>query len=162
MTARRELDWDAYLADIRSDCFICELVAGRRPHHVVYEDEFAIAFMSKYPTLRGQTLVAPKDHREQVTADFSLDDYLRLQTIVHRVGQAIRSTFPTERLYIVSFGSQQANRHVHWHVAPLPPGVPFEEQQAEALRAEHGVLDLRDDELAADAARVRDAVQAVD
>jgi diadenosine tetraphosphate (Ap4A) HIT family hydrolase len=159
VTARRELDWDAYLADIRSACFICELVAGRRPHQVVYEDGFAIAFMNRFPTLRGQTIVAPKEHREQVTADFSLEDYLRLQAIVHRVGQAVRAAFPTERLYIVSLGSEQGNRHVHWHVAPLPAGVPFEEQQAEALRAQNGVLDLREDELAADAVRVREALQ---
>ena len=39
----------------------------------------------------------------------------------------------SERLYILSLGSQQGNRHVHWHVAPLPPGVPFEQQQFAAL-----------------------------
>lgn len=49
---------------------------------------------------------------------------------------------PTERLYLLSLGSQSGNRHVHWHVAPLPPDVPYAEQQVEALRLEHGVLDL--------------------
>ena len=156
MTAKRELDWDAYLADIRSTCFICELVAGRRPHHVVSENDFAIAFMHKLPTLRGQMIVAPKDHREHVIGDFSEDEYLRLQAVVRRVGEAVRRAFPTERLYVLSLGSQQGNRHVHWHVAPLPPGIPFFEQQAEALRAQKGVLELSDDELAADAALVRE------
>lgn len=156
MTSRRPLDLDAYLADVRAACFICELVAGRRPHHVVYEDEHAIAFMSRYPTLRGQAIVAPKEHREQVTADFAEDEYLRLQAVVRRVGEAVRQAFPTERLYVLSLGSQDGNRHVHWHLAPLPPGVPFEEQQAEALRAERGVLDVSDADLAADAAAVRE------
>jgi diadenosine tetraphosphate (Ap4A) HIT family hydrolase len=149
---RRALDWERYLADARAACFVCELVAGRRPHHVVWEDDGAIAFMSRYPTLRGQVLVAPKEHRERVTADFSLDEYLALQAVVHRIGEAVRQAFPTERLYLLSLGSEQANRHVHWHVAPLPPGVPFAEQQAEAIRAERGILDLTDEELAADAA----------
>jgi diadenosine tetraphosphate (Ap4A) HIT family hydrolase len=156
VTARRALDWDAYLAESRAACFICELVAGRRPHHVVYEDEFAIAFMNRYPTLRGQAIVAPNQHREEVTGDFTEDEYLRLQAVVRRVGEAVRRAFPTERLYVLSLGSQAGNRHVHWHVAPLPPGVPFEEQQAEALRAAKGVLDLSDDDLAADAAQVRE------
>jgi diadenosine tetraphosphate (Ap4A) HIT family hydrolase len=155
VTARRALDWDAYLTDVRSTCFICELVAGRRPHHVVYEDDFAVAFMNRFPTLRGQAIVAPKEHREQVTGDFSEAEYLRLQSVVRRVGEAVRRAFPTERLYVLSLGSQDGNRHVHWHVAPLPPGVPFEDQQAEALRAQRGVLDLSDADQAADAAAVR-------
>ena len=158
MSRRRRLDLDSYLADVRAACFVCELVAGRRPHHVVWEDDFAIAFMNAHPSLRGHVLVAPKQHREHVTADFSPDEYLRLQALVHRVGEAVRRAFPTERLYVLSLGSQQGNRHVHWHVAPLPPGVPYEQQQLEALRAPDGVLDLTDEELAADATAVREAL----
>jgi diadenosine tetraphosphate (Ap4A) HIT family hydrolase len=58
-------------------------------------------------------------------------------------------------LYILSLGSQQGNRHIHWHIAPLPPGVPFMEQQLEALRIENGVLDLSDQEMDDLARRIR-------
>jgi len=75
----------------------------------VYEDERAVAFLNRYPSLYGYALVAPKDHREQVTGDFSLDEYLHLQAVVHRVAEAIRQVVPTERLYVLSLGSQQAN-----------------------------------------------------
>jgi hypothetical protein len=44
---------------------------------------------------------------------------------------AVRRTVEAERVYILSLGSQQGNRHVHWHIAPLPYGVPFKEQQLE-------------------------------
>lgn len=64
---------------------------------------------------------------------------------------------PTERLYVLSLGSQDGNRHVHWHVAPLPPGVPFERQQLAAFES-NVCLDLGDDELAALAARLRRAL----
>ena len=67
----------------------------------------------------------------------------------------MRRTVPTERLYVLSLGSREANRHVHWHVAPLPPGVPFDEQQLEALSPERGVLDVPDEELAALGERLR-------
>jgi diadenosine tetraphosphate (Ap4A) HIT family hydrolase len=155
---RRQLDWEAYLSHVRSACFVCKIVAGdpAYPHHVVYEDGDAIAFMNQFPTLRGQTLVAPREHRERVTGDFSLGEYLALQRVLYRVAEAVRRAFNPERLYLVSLGSQQANRHVHWHVAPLPAGVPFEEQQAEALEARRGILDLSDAELATDAARIRE------
>ena len=39
--------------------------------------------------------------------------------------------------------------HLHFHVAPLPKGVPFEQQQYHALLAENGVLQLADAEMAA-------------
>jgi histidine triad (HIT) family protein/ATP adenylyltransferase len=47
-------------------------------------------------------------------------------------------------MYSLSLGSQQGNSHLHWHVAPLPPGVPYREQQFHALMAENGVLDVSD------------------
>lgn len=81
-----------------------------------------------------------------VTGDFTSDEYLALQALVYRVGEAVRQLVETERLYIMSMGSDQANRHVHWHVAPLPPGVPFEKQQFAAFMAEAGYLDLSDSE----------------
>ena len=122
----------------------------------MYEDERAVAFLNRYPSLYGYALVAPKDHREQVTGDFSLDEYLHLQAVVHRVAEAIRQVVPTERLYVLSLGSQQANRHVHWHLAPKPPGLPFEQQQLAALYS-NIVLDLTQAEQADLASRLRDA-----
>ncbi|SDM67644.1 histidine triad (HIT) family protein/ATP adenylyltransferase [Lentzea albidocapillata subsp. violacea] len=61
---------------------------------------------------------------------------------------------PVERLYVLSLGSPQANRHVHWHLAPLPPGVPYEDQQIAAFEASRGVLDVPDDEVAVLAQRL--------
>jgi hypothetical protein len=54
-------------------------------------------------------------------------------------------------------GSAQGNSHVHWHLAPLPPGVPFEEQQLAALDTDLA-LDLSEEELTALAARIRGAL----
>ncbi len=34
-----------------------------------------------------------------------------------------------ERIYILSLGSHQGNSHVHWHIAPLPSGMPYNDQQ---------------------------------
>jgi ATP adenylyltransferase len=99
---------------------------------------------------------APREHRERVTTDFSRTEFLELQSVVHRIGEAVCSVVPTERLYILSLGSQQANRHVHWHIAPLPPGVAFAEQQLAALGDD--ALDMSDDELRDLAARLQAAL----
>ena len=155
---RREFDFEALRQRLGERCFICEFLAGNPEfaHHLVYEDDAAVAFLNAYPPLYGYILVAPRQHKEHVIGDFTLAEYLRLQEVVHRVGEAIREVVPTERLYVLSLGSQQGNRHVHWHLAPLPPGVPFEEQQLAALNAD--VLDLDEAELEELAARLQAAL----
>jgi ATP adenylyltransferase len=124
-------------------------------HHLVYEDGHAVAFLNRYPTLYGYVLVAPREHREQVTGDFALDEYLALQSVIYRVAEAVRAEVAAERVYILSLGSQQGNRHVHWHVAPLPSGVPYPQQQLESLRMERGILSVPDEEMASLALRLR-------
>ena len=82
-------------------------------------------------------MVAPRAHREEATSDFELEEYLELQAVVHRIGEAIRAVVPTE--------------------SPLPPGVPFDQQQFAALdRSDR--LDLSEAELAGLAERLRTAL----
>jgi len=153
---RRRVDFDEVHGRLGDRCFICELVRGNPEfrHHVVYEDEHTVAFLQRFQTLYGYVLVAPKEHREEVTGDFSLEEYLALQACIHRVGEALRRAVPTERLYVLSLGSQQRNRHVHWHLAPLPPGVPLEQQQLAALDTNER-LDLSEEDFEGLAARLR-------
>jgi diadenosine tetraphosphate (Ap4A) HIT family hydrolase len=148
-------DLDAYEQRVRTDsadgrCFICSIVAGERDDHLVlYRDDRCIAFLAKFPTLLGYTLVAPLEHRTDVVGSFTEPEYVELQRRVHRVGRAVTKAVPTERLYVLSIGSHQGNAHVHWHLAPLPPGVPYREQQYAALMTEHGHLDIPEEELRA-------------
>ena len=143
-------------------CFICRIVTrGIIEPPIIYEDDSAIVFFSKHQLLYGYTLVAPRQHREQVTGDFNLDEYLALQRVVYRAAEALRQEVPTERLYILSLGSQQGNRHMHWHLVPLPPGVPYQEQQLEALRLEKGELRIPDEEMAALAVRIRQRMERI-
>ncbi len=142
-------------------CFICDLVQDPSGEHVIYKDELCIAFLPKYPTMRGRALLAPIEHRTQVVGDFSQADYLALQGHVYRLGRAISAAFATERLYIMSLGSNDGVAHVHWHLAPLPPGVPFTEQQFHALDVANGYLDLSHDELASIASSIANSLATV-
>jgi diadenosine tetraphosphate (Ap4A) HIT family hydrolase len=157
---RRRVDFEAIRTELEGRCYICETVAANPDfrHEVVYEDAAVVAFLNRYPAQLGHTLVAPKDHREQVTGDFSEEEYLALQAVVRRVGEALRRAVPTERLYVLSLGSPEGNRHVHWHLVPLPPDVPFDQQQLSALQREY-VLDLDAAEMADLAARIRSQLE---
>jgi diadenosine tetraphosphate (Ap4A) HIT family hydrolase len=56
---------------------------------VLYRDDVCIAFLAKFPTLAGYTLVAPVEHRTDVVGSFTEDEYLDLQRRVHRIGRAV-------------------------------------------------------------------------
>lgn len=163
MPERKPFEIQAYLERIQTGpCFICQMIAGDAAgNHIIYRDESVIVFLNKYPTLYGYTLLAPVKHLEQVTGDFTLAEYLDLQRRVYQVAEAVRQSVESERVYILSLGSQQGNRHVHWHIAPLPAGVPFEQQQLEALSSKHGILDMSDAEMAALAERIREKLNLV-
>ncbi len=164
MFRSQPFDVRAYEKRSKGPCFICEMLAGNPDyhHHLIYEDQTAVVFLNKYPTLLGYVLVAPRAHREQATGDFTLEEYLALQRLIYRVAEAIRHTIPTERIYILTLGSQQGNRHVHWHLVPLPSGVPYEEQQMAMLDMKRGILPLSQEEMASLAQAIRQALDHLD
>jgi histidine triad (HIT) family protein len=153
----------AYVARVRSGpCFICGIVAGDPAYpyeQVFYDDGEHIAYLNRYPTVYGYVLVSPRRHVERVIGGMSAEEYLRLQAVVHRVATALESVVESERTYVLSLGSQQGNAHVHWHVVPLPPGTPYEEQQFHALMSEHGLIDWSVEQAAELAGRLRDALR---
>ncbi len=163
MYERRHFDLDAYVERTRNGpCFICKLIEGDSDfsHHIVYENEEIVAFLGNYPTLCGQTLVAPKEHKTRVTGDFTVDGYVDFQRVVHAVSEAVREEVGAERIYLLSLGSDEGNAHVHWHVAPLPPGMPYEKQQFAALMIETaGALKIPEEEKARLAKRIRKRIE---
>lgn len=156
---RERFDTEAHSQEVAQGCFVCRLIERDPPqagHHIIWQSKEAIAFLNRFPTAYGYVMVAPVAHLEQVTADFSLHQYLSLQRIVYSLAEAVRLALKPERVYILSLGCQQADAHVHWHLVPCPPGVPLEQQQSAMMdAAQQGVLQLDNEEAAALASRLR-------
>lgn len=89
-----------------------------------------------------------------MTGHFTMEEYVGLQRLVYLVTEAVREEVGAERMFIFTFGSNEGNSHVHWHVVPLPPGVPYEEQQGAWASWSKGVLDIPKQEMASLAARI--------
>ena len=160
--ARTPVDVAAYERRAKATCFVCAFLAGDPDYHheTVYEDEDHIAFLNRYPTMVGYVIVSPKAHVEHVIRDLTEAAYLRVMAVVRRVALAVEHVIEPERTYLLSLGSQTGNAHLHWHVAPLPAGVPYERQQYHALRLENGVVDIQPDAMADLACRIRAAIPA--
>ncbi|MEV0624202.1 HIT family protein [Nonomuraea sp. NPDC050404] len=146
MDLERNVPFDvaAYEARVKSrPCFICAIVAGHPDYgheQIVYEDDLHLAFLAAFPTLPGYLLVSPKQHIEHVVRDLDEDSFHAIMGVVRKVALAVEEVVPSERTYVLSLGSQQGNSHLHWHIAPLPPGTPYREQQFYALMSENGLI----------------------
>jgi diadenosine tetraphosphate (Ap4A) HIT family hydrolase len=161
MNDRVPMDLAAYEQRVRTGgCFVCAFLRGEPgfEHELLYDDGVHVAFLSRYPTLRGYALVVPRRHVTDVVRELTPTEYLALQAVVHKVARAINEVVPTERTYLLSLGSMQGNPHVHWHIAPLPPGVSYDQQQYHALMAENGVVEMTRDETARLGAAIRAAI----
>lgn len=136
-------DKEGYEKQARSGrCFICAMLSGDPDyrHEIIWEDEEHIAFLTRDQTMPGYALACPKAHVQHVLRDLDDGAYLAMMRFVRATGRAIEAVLGPERTYLLSLGSQQGNDHVHWHIAPLPPGVPYEQQQYHALMAENGLI----------------------
>ncbi|TMR30402.1 HIT family protein [Nonomuraea zeae] len=155
-------DVQAYESRVKSrPCFICAIVAGDPDYvleQVVYEDDRHVAFLSGYPTVPGYVLVSPKQHIEHVVRDLEEDAYHAIMGVVRKVALAVEAVVPSERTYVLSLGSQDGNSHLHWHVAPLPPGTAYDQQQYHALMAENGLIPWSPDQAESLAGRLRAAL----
>jgi len=163
--SRVRMDLPAYQRRTRGGpCFICAFLNDEPgfEHVRLYDDGTHVAFLSRYPTLYGYALVVPRRHVQDVVGDLTSDEYLSLQAVVHKVARAVNEVIRPERTYLLSLGSMQGNAHVHWHIAPLPAGVPYEQQQYHALMAENGILECTPESTAELGARIRAALTHLD
>jgi histidine triad (HIT) family protein len=99
-------------------CVFCEIVAGRTPAHVVYEDERWFGFLDARPLFPGHTLLVPREHHEAI---WDLPEALagELTARVQRVSVAVRDAMGADGIFnaannIVS----QSVPHLHVHVVP--------------------------------------------
>jgi histidine triad (HIT) family protein len=86
------------------------------PAHFIYEDEHCVAILDKFPTVKGQTLVIP---RQEVDYAFDLDDdtYLHLFKTAKRVARALDTALDAKRTCLAVEGFEVP--HVHIKIYPM-------------------------------------------
>jgi len=86
------------------------------PAHFLYEDEYCIAILDKFPAVRGQSLVIPK---KDIDYAFDLDDdtYLHLFKTAKMIAKASDKALNAERTCLVVEGFDVP--HVHIKIYPM-------------------------------------------
>ena len=103
------------------NCIFCQIISGRAPSNVVYEDDRHIAFLDAFPFSRGHTLVCPKQHGETVwdMDEAAIADLFR---VASRVSRAVVRATNADGFRFVQNNGEAANQvvaHVHIHVIPV-------------------------------------------
>ena len=82
----------------------------------IYEDEFCVVIMDKYPAVKGQSLVIPK---KDINYAFDLDDdsYIHLFVIAKKIAKASDKALNAVRTCLVVEGFDVP--HVHIKIYPM-------------------------------------------
>lgn len=92
----------------------CQIVAGESKAHVVWEDEYYMAFLDKYPKEAGHTLVIPKQH---VDYFWNMEDeaFGELMKVTKKVAKGLRNASGSEFIFMRLIGIDIPHVHVHLH-----------------------------------------------
>ena len=102
------------------DCIFCDILEGKRDGHFLYEDEFHVAFLDKYPIDVGHSLVIPRKHHERIT-DMNSEDVGNVFSIVPKIAKAILEATGADSFSLGQNNGRSAKQiipHVHIHIIP--------------------------------------------
>jgi len=111
-----------------SACTFCEILAGKLPSSMVYQDECCSAFMDIQPVNTGHVLVIPNHHAASL-AELDEEAGGHMFIVGQRVAQALRqSGLKCEGVDLFLADGEAAGQevfHVHLHVFPRYRGDGF-------------------------------------
>jgi len=111
-----------------SDCVFCDILSGKLPASIVYQDERCTAFMDIQPVNSGHVLVIPNRHAAFL-ADLNEETGGHMFRVAQRLARALRNS--GIRCEGVNFfladgaAAMQDVFHVHLHVFPRYRGDGF-------------------------------------
>jgi histidine triad (HIT) family protein len=100
------------------DCAFCEIVAGRRPAHVVLDDGPVVAFLDSRPLFKGHTLLVPRTHYETLP-DLPADLLSPYFGVAQRLATAMEEALDAAGSFVAMNNKiSQSVPHLHTHVVP--------------------------------------------
>ena len=97
-----------------------DIIDGKRPGFIIFEDEKHVAILDKYPIDTGHSLVIPKKSYEKIT-DMPKDEVAELFSLVPQIANAILKATGAVAFSIAQNNGKEAKQiipHVHIHIIP--------------------------------------------
>ena len=109
-------------------CVFCDILAGKRPSSIVFQDDVCCAFMDIQPVNSGHVLVVPIAHAASL-AELDGASGARMFRVAQRIAGALRdSGLRCEGVNLFLADGEAAGQevfHVHLHVIPRYVGDGF-------------------------------------
>src|SRR5690242_11939711 len=105
---------------MRDGCVFCEIVRGRQPASVVWEDDLTLAFVDLRQFHVGHTLVIPRQHLCDVR-ELDHATGAALMAALTRITRAVAAAFPNQGLSLwhsIGAAAFQEVPHLHIHIHP--------------------------------------------
>jgi histidine triad (HIT) family protein len=120
-----------------ANCVFCDIIAGRAPGHVVYEDDLTLALVDPRQHNPGHVLVVPRAHLNDIRELDPRTGAALMDTLI-KIARAVDATFPNEGMSLwhsIGPAAYQEVPHMHVHVHPrrlgdgllrVYPGAPVD------------------------------------
>jgi len=100
-----------------NDCIFCKIAKGEIPCAKIWEDDKHIAFLDKFPNVRGMALVIPKKHFDSYAFDMEDNELCNLIKASKKVARLLDKKLNVKRTAMVMEGL--GVNHVHIKLYPL-------------------------------------------
>jgi len=97
-----------------------EIIEGKRPGFIIFEDDSHIAILDKYPIDTGHSLVLPKTPYEKIT-EMPKNEVAELFSLIPEIANAILKATGAVAFSIAQNNGKEAKQiipHVHVHIIP--------------------------------------------
>lgn len=96
-------------------CIFCSIANGKVPSKKVYEDDDSIAFLDIYPRSKGMTIVAPKEHFDEMHDNLmgALKSFQTAEVVARMLKEALGAKF-------VEMGIMYSDDVPHFHIKLYP------------------------------------------
>ena len=119
-----------------------EIIEGKRPGFIIFEDDNHMAILDKYPIDTGHSLVLPKIPYEKIT-EMPKNEVAELFSLIPEIANAILKATGAVAFSIAQNNGKEAKQiipHVHVHIIPryadkatlwTKRGIPSEDELKE-------------------------------
>ena len=97
-----------------------EIIEGKRPGFIIFEDDSHIAILDKYPIDTGHSLVLPKVPYEKIT-EMPKNEVAELFSLIPQIANTILKATGAVAFSIAQNNGKEAKQiipHVHVHIIP--------------------------------------------
>ena len=99
-------------------CLFCRIVSGEVPATIVYEDDYAIAFLDHRPLFPGHSLLVPREHVETL-GDLPVKHVGPYFETAQLLARAVESAMEAEGTFVaLNNRVSQSVPHLHVHIVP--------------------------------------------